>query len=175
MSLPRISAAELMTENPRTVRANDSVGEAVEVLQATDFRHLPVVDEQGDLVGMLSDRDIRALELPYSQDAETVGTVLLKARVPVSSMMNLTRTMACAFIVLAGQNNVAAPTAEPRPARRCGRARGAGRHHEAPHLLRAARAVRVWSCRDVLRARTSSAPLRARVTRCSDRSGAARA
>ena len=88
MPLPRTTAAELMTENPRTVRVDDSVGEAVEVLQTTDFRHLPVVDEQGELVGMLSDRDLRALELPYSQDAETVGAVLLKARVPVSRMMS---------------------------------------------------------------------------------------
>src|SRR5512132_461328 len=80
MPLPRISAAELMTENPRTAQVDDSVGEAVEIFQTMDFRHLPVVDEQGELVGMLSDRDLRALELPYSQDAETVGTVLQKAR-----------------------------------------------------------------------------------------------
>lgn len=88
MPLPSISAAELMTENPRTVRVVDSIGEAVEVLQTMEFRHLPVVDEQGELVGMLSDRDLRALEVPYRQDAETVATVLQKARMPVSTMMS---------------------------------------------------------------------------------------
>jgi acetoin utilization protein AcuB len=88
MPLPRISAAELMTENPRTVRVDDSIGEAVEVLQTVDFRHLPVVDEQGELVGMLSDRDLRALEVPFAQDAETVGTVLKKATIRVATMMS---------------------------------------------------------------------------------------
>lgn len=76
-----------MTENPRTVRVDDSVSEAVEVLQTMNFRHLPVVDEQGEIVGMLSDRDLRALELPYAPDAETVVTLLQKARMPVSMMM----------------------------------------------------------------------------------------
>ncbi|KYF92305.1 hypothetical protein BE17_48230 [Sorangium cellulosum] len=77
-----------MTENPRTVRVDDPVGEAVDVLQTTDFRHLPVVDEQGELVGMLSDRDLRALQLPYSEDAAVVDAALQKARVPVSTMMS---------------------------------------------------------------------------------------
>jgi acetoin utilization protein AcuB len=88
MWLPRISAIELMTENPRTVRVDDTIGDAMEVLQTMDFRHLPVVDEQGDLVGMLSDRDLRALVLPLSPDAEDLGTALRKARVPVSAMMS---------------------------------------------------------------------------------------
>ncbi|KYF86189.1 hypothetical protein BE20_29880 [Sorangium cellulosum] len=88
MPLPRISAAELMTENPRTVRVNDPIGEAVDVLQTTDFRHLPVVDEQGELVGMLSDRDLRALQLPYAEDAAVVDAALQKARMPVSTMMS---------------------------------------------------------------------------------------
>lgn len=88
MPLPRISAADLMTENPRTVRVDDPMGEAVEVLESMDFRHLPVVDEQGELVGMLSDRDLRALEVPYAEDTETVVTVLQKARVPVSTLMS---------------------------------------------------------------------------------------
>ncbi|WP_437283401.1 CBS domain-containing protein [Sorangium sp. So ce375] len=88
MPLPRIRAAELMTENPRTVRVHDPIGEAVDVLQTMDFRHVPVVDEQGELVGMLSDRDLRALQLPYSEDAAVVDRALRKARAPVSTIMS---------------------------------------------------------------------------------------
>ncbi|WP_437594803.1 CBS domain-containing protein [Sorangium sp. So ce1000] len=88
MPLPRIRAAKLMTESPRSVRVDDPIGEAVDVLQTTDFRHLPVVDELGELVGMLSDRDLRALELPYAEDAAAVNAALQKARVPVSMMMS---------------------------------------------------------------------------------------
>ncbi|WP_437594804.1 CBS domain-containing protein [Sorangium sp. So ce1000] len=88
MPLPKICAAELMTENPRTVRVTDPIGEAVDVLQTMDFRHLPVVDEQGELVGMLSDRDLRALQLPYSEDAAVVDRALRKARASVSTIMS---------------------------------------------------------------------------------------
>jgi acetoin utilization protein AcuB len=82
-------AAEVMTENPRTIRATDTIGDAVEILESTEVRHLPVVDDEGDLVGMLSDRDLRSLQLPFVQDAEmTVGTLLLRARTPVSAIMS---------------------------------------------------------------------------------------
>ncbi|AUX26908.1 hypothetical protein SOCEGT47_074780 [Sorangium cellulosum] len=88
MPLPRISAAELMTENPRTIRDDDLMGEAMDVLQTMDFRHLPVVDENGELVGMLSDRDLRALDLLHSPDAEAADRAQQKARLPVSAMMS---------------------------------------------------------------------------------------
>ncbi|WP_437599164.1 CBS domain-containing protein [Sorangium sp. So ce590] len=86
LTIPRISAAELMTENPRTVRVDDPIAEAVDVLQTTDFRHLPVLDEQGELVGMLSDRDLRGLQLPYSANAAVVDAGQQKTGVPVSTM-----------------------------------------------------------------------------------------
>ncbi len=86
LTIPRISAAELMTENPRTVRVDDPIGEAVDVLQTTDFRHLPVLDEQGELVGMLSDRDLRGLQLPYSANTAVVEAGRQKTGVPVSTM-----------------------------------------------------------------------------------------
>jgi CBS domain-containing protein len=81
-------AGDVMTENPRTVRADATVGEAVQVLEDMDFRHLPVVDESGDLVGMVSDRDLRALEVPFVQDDETIATLLLRALAPVSAIMS---------------------------------------------------------------------------------------
>ncbi|WP_437993602.1 CBS domain-containing protein [Sorangium sp. So ce145] len=88
MPLPKICAAELMTENPRTVRVDDPIGEAVNVLQTMDFRHVPVVDEQGELVGMLSDRDLRALQSPYAEDTAVVGAAPRKASAPVSTIMS---------------------------------------------------------------------------------------
>ncbi|WP_437909078.1 CBS domain-containing protein [Sorangium sp. So ce327] len=88
MPLPKICAAELMTENPRTVRVDDPIGEAVNVLQTMDFRHVPVVDEQGELVGMLSDRDLRALQSPYAEDTAGAGAAPRKAGAPVSTIMS---------------------------------------------------------------------------------------
>lgn len=54
-------AADIMTDNPRTIRQTDPIRDAVEVLQSMEIRHLPVVDEEGELVGMLSDRDLGSL------------------------------------------------------------------------------------------------------------------
>ena len=51
------------------------VSEAVRLLHSPDVRHLPVVDESGSLVGMLSDRDLRALSFPEVFGAEYMGAV----------------------------------------------------------------------------------------------------
>lgn len=57
-------ARDLMTESPATIGPAWTIRSAVRLLQTLDVRHLPVVNEQGELVGMLSDRDLRALAVP---------------------------------------------------------------------------------------------------------------
>ena len=52
---------ERMTRNPATVRPEDGLKDAIWKMEHGHFRHLPVVDEQGKLIGMLSDRDIRLI------------------------------------------------------------------------------------------------------------------
>jgi acetoin utilization protein AcuB len=51
---------EVMTENPVTIRHDQSVGEALVLMFERDIRHLPVLRD-GRLAGMVSDRDIRQL------------------------------------------------------------------------------------------------------------------
>jgi acetoin utilization protein AcuB len=51
---------EYMTELPVTVEVGMSLGDALERMYQDNIRHLPVVDEHGKLVGMLSTRDIAA-------------------------------------------------------------------------------------------------------------------
>ena len=53
-----MSVAEVMTPRPRTIRPTDTVEKAIDVLENAEFRHLPVVDDEGALVGILSDRDL---------------------------------------------------------------------------------------------------------------------
>ncbi len=50
---------ELMTEDPVTVAAGARVVDAIVLLFTRGFRHLPVVDDDGKLVGMITDRDLR--------------------------------------------------------------------------------------------------------------------
>jgi len=52
-------AIDVMTERPRTISPQATVGAAVRLLEELEIRHLPVVDESGELIGMLSDRDLR--------------------------------------------------------------------------------------------------------------------
>jgi CBS domain-containing protein len=61
-----LHAHDLMKRNPVSILATESLHVAVEVLATLDIRHLPVVDASGDLVGMLSDRDLRAVPRPLT-------------------------------------------------------------------------------------------------------------
>jgi acetoin utilization protein AcuB len=49
-----------MTPHPLTIRPGLRLPEARDLLHAQPFRHLPVTDEEGRLLGMVSDRDIRS-------------------------------------------------------------------------------------------------------------------
>ncbi len=54
--MPQVIA--VMTPFPHTVNIDDPLSDAVALMQAHDFRHLPVV-EHGTLRGVLSERDVR--------------------------------------------------------------------------------------------------------------------
>jgi acetoin utilization protein AcuB len=67
-----ITARELMTESPTVVDATATLKNAIDKLQALDVRHLPVVDPEGQLVGMLSDRDLRSSMFPLDAAVSSV-------------------------------------------------------------------------------------------------------
>jgi CBS domain-containing protein len=47
-----------MTAKPQTISGSDSVDEALQRMVSGGFRHLPVVDDSGQVIGMLSMRDL---------------------------------------------------------------------------------------------------------------------
>lgn len=51
-------AIDVMTERPTTIAPGTTAATAARLLEDLDIRHLPVV-EGGELVGMISDRDLR--------------------------------------------------------------------------------------------------------------------
>jgi CBS domain-containing protein len=55
LSLP---VAEVMTPRPVVVQAKDSIGSAVRRMEMGGYRHLPVVDEEGRPIGVLSAKRI---------------------------------------------------------------------------------------------------------------------
>ncbi|MEZ0289713.1 MAG: CBS domain-containing protein [Sulfolobales archaeon] len=51
-------AWSIMTENPVAVRESDLITTAIDKMRELNVRHLPVVNEEGKLVGVISFRDI---------------------------------------------------------------------------------------------------------------------
>jgi CBS domain-containing protein len=62
------TAADVMTEAPVTITETSSVGKAARLLDQLAIRHLPVVDAAGELIGMLSDRDLRGALAAADED-----------------------------------------------------------------------------------------------------------
>lgn len=66
---------EHMTPKPVTVTPDQTVAEAIDILQQYNIRHLPVVDDQGVLRGVLSDRDLRSARPSTVAQSKERGTV----------------------------------------------------------------------------------------------------
>lgn len=81
-------AIDLMTKNPAILTMQSSVGEAIGMLTGLDVRHLPVVSEDGAVVGMVSDRDLRALSLPRVIDEQWLGDFRIALETPIASVMS---------------------------------------------------------------------------------------
>jgi acetoin utilization protein AcuB len=64
--MPRVD--DIMTTNPMTIPATRTIEEASQLMERLAMRHLPVVDEEGHLVGIVSDRDLRG-PLPHGRRA----------------------------------------------------------------------------------------------------------
>lgn len=79
-----------MTRAPVTIHPWASCHEAIVRMQRARVRHLPVVDAQDRLVGMITDRDLRhhlfSSEVYLELRASSVAALL--RRVPVSAIMS---------------------------------------------------------------------------------------
>lgn len=57
---------EVMQTEVETVRLGTSAREAFEMIRLCGFRHLPVLDPDDKIVGMVSDRDLRNVVIIYN-------------------------------------------------------------------------------------------------------------
>lgn len=70
---------EFMTKNPLTLREDDLLRQAVEIVVVRRIRHIPVLDADGRLVGIVTDRDVqRTLPSPLSAAAPEEYEALLE-------------------------------------------------------------------------------------------------
>jgi acetoin utilization protein AcuB len=50
---------DIMTESAKTISIDATVGDARAAMASEGIHHLPVLDRQGDIAGLVSDRDLR--------------------------------------------------------------------------------------------------------------------
>ena len=77
-----------MTPEPVAMRPEETVAQAIGILEQHSFRHLPVVDEESVLLGMISDRDLRsALPSTVAQSTEREEVAARINNTPLSAFM----------------------------------------------------------------------------------------
>jgi CBS domain-containing protein len=72
--------AEVMTDRPRAVTSQTSVGEAARLMGEEDVGSLPIVDEGTRLVGIVTDRDIAIRAVGRGLDPEQTPVVEIASR-----------------------------------------------------------------------------------------------
>ncbi len=81
-----VPVEKVMTRNPATIEPEATLSDAADTIVQGGFRHLPVVDGAGRLVGMLSERDLRTR---LGIDLRRYGEATLEAlSEPVSGTMS---------------------------------------------------------------------------------------
>src|SRR5262245_3486353 len=77
---------DVMTPEPQTITGSMSVRSAAELMEQHGVGSLPVVDEMGSLVGMVTDRDIAIRVVAAGGDAETtqIDSILTSPTVQVA-------------------------------------------------------------------------------------------
>ena len=78
--MANMKVRDLMTESVKTVGPNDTLATVYDLMDAEHFRHLPVSDDDGRLVGILSSQDLfraraGSRELPLSAQREILGSM----------------------------------------------------------------------------------------------------
>jgi CBS domain-containing protein len=79
--------SEIMSEDPFAVQASEPLGRVMKKLAEADVRHLPVVQE-GALVGIVSDRDLRSLTPGALMELEHPREIEHLLAQPVSTLMS---------------------------------------------------------------------------------------
>ena len=81
---------DLMSRQVLTIGASESCLDAVARMHDARVRHLPVVNDQGLLVGVVTDRDLRhyLFSPPVFKDLGLTGVDVLLKAVPVAEIMS---------------------------------------------------------------------------------------
>lgn len=54
-----MNVSDIMVQDVKTAKPDMSTGDALEYMKAMHIRHLPIIDESGEFMGIVSDRDLK--------------------------------------------------------------------------------------------------------------------
>jgi acetoin utilization protein AcuB len=80
---------DVMTKDPIAIDPEAAVGTALDVMRSKHIRHLPVVDDAGTLVGIVTDRDLRHAALAPALDEYLSVRAHRRARQMSETLENL--------------------------------------------------------------------------------------
>lgn len=80
------SITTIMTSHPATILASQTLQEAYLKMKAMKIRHLPVFDQRGVLVGILSDRDLQRV-MQRERVSETQENYCFESKETVEAVM----------------------------------------------------------------------------------------
>ena len=82
--MSNISVRDLMTENVASLTPDDSLGALFDLMSDKNIRHVPIVSEDGEVLGLVSHRDLVSSimpiepELPLSQRRQMLENMCIK-------------------------------------------------------------------------------------------------
>ena len=130
-----VRVRDFMTKDPLTLREDDLLRQAVEVVMVRRIRHIPVLDEKGSLVGIVTDRDVQGtLPSPLSAAAPEEYEALLETT-PLARIMTKS-------VITVGPDDLAAEAVETLLADRI----------DGLPVVENGRVVGIFTVRDALRA-----------------------
>ena len=77
----------IMTQNVVTIRAGESLLAATRILKEKGFKHLPVLDANGALVGVVTDRDLKRASASDATTLEVHELLYLLDQVKIDQVM----------------------------------------------------------------------------------------
>ncbi len=85
--MTKLSVRDLMTEKIFALRADDDIQMARDLMDERNIRHVPVVDEDRHLVGLVSQRDLLRNMYPSTSELPVGTQHAVLTRVKVSAIM----------------------------------------------------------------------------------------
>lgn len=82
-----MNVGEIMSPNPVTISPQDSLLMASKILKEKGFKHLPVVDGKGTLVGVVTDRDLKRASASDATTLEVHELLYLLDKLRIEQIM----------------------------------------------------------------------------------------